>query len=111
MVKAKHIAALVGINMVYACVGIFTKLAAQQGFLSWAYIGCFAGAVAVMGLYAVLWQQVLKRVELGVAYMFKGSGLIFTMLVAALLFGEHITIANIIGSAIIITGIVLLAKS
>ena len=106
MIKAKHIAALVGINMVYACVGIFTKLAAQQGFLSWAYIGCFAGAVAVMGLYAVL-----KRVELGVAYMFKGTGLIFTMLVAALLFGEHITIANIIGSAIIITGIVLLAKS
>ena len=43
--------------------------------------------------------------------MFKGTTLIFTMLIAALLFGETITIPNIIGSVIIITGITLLARS
>ena len=103
--------ALVGINMVYASVAVFTKLAAQQDFLSWAYIGCFAGAIAVMGLYAVLWQQVLRYVEIGVAYMFKGTSLIFTMLVAAMVFGEQITTMNIVGSAIIISGVLLLARS
>lgn len=107
----RHIAILIGVNMLYACVGICTKMAAQQPMLSWPYLGWFAGAVVIIGVYAVLWQQVLRRIELSTAYMFKGTTLIFTMLIAALLFGEAITIPNIIGSVIIITGITLLARS
>jgi drug/metabolite transporter (DMT)-like permease len=79
--------------------------------MSWWYWLWFAGAVAVIGIYAMLWQQVLKRIELGTAYMFKGTSLIFTMLIAALLFGEAITVPNIIGSVIIIAGITLYAWS
>ena len=108
--QIRHVLALVGINMVYACVGVCTKLASQQQMLSWMYLFWFGAAVAVMGVYAVLWQQVLRHIQLSTAYMFKGTSLIFTMLVAALLFGEQITIPNILGSAIIISGIVLLAK-
>ena len=110
-VKPLDIVALVGINMLYACVGICTKKAALQSPMSWWYWLWFAGAVAVIGFYAMLWQQVLKRIELGTAYMFKGTSLIFTMLIAALLFGEAITVPNIIGSVIIIVGIVFLARS
>ena len=107
----KQIGALVGVNMIYACVGICTKMAALQPTGSWPYLLWFGGAVAIIALYALLWQQVLRRIELSTAYMFKGTTLIFTMLIAALLFGEHITTANIIGSLIIVTGIVLLARS
>lgn len=110
-VKPLDIVSLVGINMLYACVGICTKKAALQSPMSWWYWLWFAGAVAVIGIYAMLWQQVLKRIELGTAYMFKGTSLIFTMLIAALLFGEAITVPNIIGSVIIIVGIVFLARS
>ncbi len=105
------IASLIGVNMLYACVGICTKMASLQQMFSWRYLLWFGGAVAVIGLYAVLWQQILRRVELSTAYMFKGSTLIFTMLIAALLFGESITLPNILGSIIIITGITLLARS
>ena len=105
------ISALIGVNMLYACVGICTKMASLQEFLSWQYLLWFGGAVAIIGLYAILWQQILRRVELSMAYMFKGTTLIFTMLIAALLFGESITLPNIIGSIIIITGITLLARS
>lgn len=108
---ARGLLSLIGINLLYACVGVCTKLASQQLTFSWMYIFYFGAAIAVMGVYAVLWQQILKRIELSVAYMFKGTALIFTMLVAALLFGEQITTANILGSAIIILGITLLAKS
>lgn len=110
VVSGKHIVALVGINLLYACVGICTKMASRQGFLSWPYLLWFCGAVGIIGVYALLWQQVLKRIELSTAYMFKGTTLIFTMLIAALLFGEAITIPNIIGSVIIVTGITLLAR-
>lgn len=107
----RHIIVLIGVNMVYACVGICTKMAALQTPFSWPYLLWFAGAVAIIGIYAILWQQVLRRIELSTAYMFKGTTLIFTMLTAALLFGEAITVPNIIGSIIIITGITLLARS
>lgn len=107
----KHIIALVGVNMLYTCVGICTKMASLQPMLSWAYLFWFGGAVAIIGAYAVLWQQILRRIELSTAYMFKGTTLIFTMLIAALLFGEVITWPNIIGSIIIIVGITLLARA
>ena len=93
--------------MIYASTGIFTKYASLYPFLSWQYILSFLGAIGVMGIYAVLWQQVLKYIELSVAYMFKGTALIFTMLLAYWLFGEPITTNNIIGAAIIIFGIIL----
>ena len=111
MIKVKEIAALVGVNMVYACVGVCTKMAALQETGSWPYLLWFGGAVAIIAVYALLWQQVLRRIELSTAYMFKGTTLIFTMLIAALLFGEQITIPNIVGSIIIVTGIVILARS
>lgn len=110
-ISARDIAVLVGINMLYACTGICTKMASQQQMLSVPYILWFGGAVAVIGLYAILWQQLLRRIELSTAYMFKGTTLVFTMLIAAMLFGETITIPNIIGSIIIIVGITLLART
>lgn len=69
------------------------------------------GAISVMGLYAVLWQQVLKRIELSLAYMFKGTSIVFVMMLAHVLFDEQITWNNIAGAIIIISGIVLYANS
>ena len=105
------ILALILINLLYSTVGIFTKLASQQDFLSWGYLLSFGGAVGVIGMYAILWQQVIKRIELSTAYMFKGTTIIFTMLFAYWLFGEQITWNNILGAVIIIIGIVLFAYS
>lgn len=103
--------ALIGVNLVYACTSIFTKMASRQEILSWPYLLWIAGAVGVMGVYALLWQQVIRRMPISTAYMFKGTSLIFVLLFSALLFGEGITTNNLIGSAIIIAGIVLYAKS
>ena len=79
--------------------------------MSWNYMCGLIGTIGVMGLYAVLWQQVLKRIELSMAYMFKGTSLIFVMLLAYILFGEQITWNNFVGAIIIICGIVLYAHS
>lgn len=103
--------ALVGVNLVYACTSIFTKMASREEMLSCAYLLWIAGAVGVMGVYAILWQQVIKRMEISTAYMFKGTSLIFGLLFACFLFSEQITVTNIIGAMIIITGIALYAKA
>ncbi len=101
---------LVGINLLYACVTIFTKYASQHEFISTAYCLGLAGAIGVMGAYAIGWQQILKHIEISTAYMFKGTSLIFVMLLAWMLFGEQITLNNILGAGVIITGIALYAK-
>lgn len=101
---------LVGINLLYACVTLFTKYAAQQEFISMPYCLALSGAIGVMGMYAMCWQQVLKYIDLSTAYMFKGTSLIFVMLLAYVLFGEEITIMNIIGAVVIVFGITLYAK-
>ena len=86
-------------------------MASRHELLSWPYFLWITGAVAVMGLYALQWQQVIAKMPLSMAYMFKGTSLVFVLLISALLFGESITTNNMIGSAIIIAGIVLYAKS
>ena len=103
--------ALIGINLVYACTYMCMKMASPHVFLSTPYILWILGAVGVMGVYAVLWQQVLARVPLSTAYMFKGTSLVFVLLLSALLFQEGITWQNVLGSLIIVSGIILYAKS
>jgi len=111
MLHAKHIFALLAVNLLYASTSLFSKYAAQQEFMSLTYCLGLCGAVGVMGLYAICWQQILKRIELSTAYMFKGTSLIFVMLLAALFFSEQITLMNIIGAIVIVIGIILYAKS
>lgn len=102
---------LLGVNLIYACTSIFTKMASKQLFMSWPYLLWIAGAVLVLALYALFWQKIIARMPLSTAYMFKGTSLVFVLVISALLFGEAITYANIIGSVIIIAGIVLFAKA
>ena len=108
--NVKHIIALIAVNLLYAGSSVFSKFASQQEIGSAAYCLGLAGAIGVMGAYAICWQQILKRVELSTAYMFKGTSLIFVMLFAFALFGEQISIMNIIGAVVIIIGITLFAK-
>lgn len=102
--------ALIGVNLVYASTAICTKLVSGYSFLSWQYLLWLCAAVGVMGVYALCWQQIIRRMDISTAYMFKGTALIFTILFSALLFGETISWNNIIGSIIIVGGIVLYAK-
>lgn len=101
---------LVGINLLYAFVTLFTKYAAQHEFFSMSYCMGLCGAIGVMGAYAICWQQILKRIDLSTAYMFKGTSLIFVMLLAFVIFRETITLYNIIGATVIILGIILYAR-
>ena len=69
------------------------------------YGSCFL----VLGLYAVLWQQVLKRMPLTVAYPNRAVTVPLGMLWGALLFGEAVTLNMILGATVIICGVVLMA--
>ena len=97
------------VNLTNACTAIFIKSASQCQFNSLPYLLWMAGGVYVISIYAPLLQQIIKRMRLSVAYMFKGRSLIFVPLLSALIFDEAITPQNIIGAVFIIVGIVMFA--
>lgn len=106
----KYIILLV-INFIFSTVSIFTRIAAEYEFLSIQYLCMLGVAVLILGIYAISWQQIIKRMPISEAYMFKGTSIVFVLLLSAWLFEENITWQNIVGSIIIILGIALFAKS
>ena len=103
--------ALIGAFLIYSFAPILSKAASAHGFLSLPYLLYLGCAVFTLGVYAIIWQQIIKRIPVSDAYMFKGTSIIFVLLLSHLLFGEAITLQNGIGAAIIIGGIALYAKA
>ena len=109
--KAVQYIALIAVYLFYASISLLLKFTGLQQPLSLYWCLGFVGLVATLGVYAVAWQQILKRVDLGVAYMFKGVSLIFIMLLLYMCYGEPITPVKLIGTALIVVGIALYAKA
>ncbi len=65
----------------------------------------------VYGLSALLWLFVLARVDVSVAYAFVALGFLMVMALGALVFGEPITWRKLLGTALVATGIWLVATS
>lgn len=59
----------------------------------------------------VVWLMVLSRAEVSLVYPLTSLGYVFTVLVAYLFLGEHVSIIRIFGVVIIILGVFVLAKS
>ena len=103
----KWLAGLLLVFLVYSSANIFMKLSSSGDNLI-ATLFFLVCAFGVLGIYAILWQQILKHVSLTTAFMFKSITVIYGMLFAAMLFKEHITMNNMIGAVLIITGIIIL---
>ena len=102
--RLKQILLLQCVVLLYTTSGIFAKLASSQGFLSFGFILFYGAEIFVLGIYAILWQQIIKRTELSLAYANRAIALLWSMLWAFLFFGETITLKNIIGVIIVIIG-------
>lgn len=94
--------------LIYSLGGIFTKLASRYFFLSKEFIFLYSLMMLIMVSYAILWQLILKKLSLSVAFSNKAIAVIWGMLWGALVFGEHITSGKIIGAVLIIIGIIVM---
>ncbi len=97
--------------MIYALSSVAGKLAAQEPVFSLKFILWYGGMIALLGVYAVGWQQVIKHMDLTAAYAAKAATVIWGFLFGILLFHETITPGKIIGLVLITAGIILYAKA
>ncbi|SHJ08756.1 EamA-like transporter family protein [Clostridium amylolyticum] len=99
------IAMLQAIIVIYTTTGIFAKKASSYDVLSKEFILYYGLEIFILGIYAILWQQIIKKFQLSVAYVNRAVALLWSLLWSVIFFKEAITLNNILGAAIIIIGI------
>lgn len=108
MKKLKPYIILHIILLIYSMGGIFSKTAASKEFLSLGFCFNYGMVILILGIYALLWQQVIKMLPLNVAYSNKAVTIVWGMLWGTVFFNEQITLCNIIGSLLVIAGVVIM---
>lgn len=91
--------------LVYSFSSVCSKYASQQEFLSVKFILYYGTVIALLGVYAIFWQQILKRLPLVTAYANKAVTVIWGLIWGMLFFDEKITVFKVIGCLIIIVGV------
>ena len=98
--------------LLFSGTGIFSKMAAnninENGIFSlWTFV---LGGLMLLncGIYAIFWQQNLKHFEVNVAYAHRAVYNIWSLLWAFIIFSETITVGNIVGTILIMAGVLVI---
>lgn len=106
--QIKDILMLQIVFFIYSINSVVAKFASAQEPFSLNFVLLYGLELCVLGVYAILWQQLIKRMELSVAYSNKAVVLLWAMVFGALLFKEQITLTKVAGILLVIVGIVVL---
>lgn len=93
--------------IVYTLSGVAGKLASGHPFLSFPFIAFYGLEILILGVYALVWQQIIKKVDLSIAFANRSLSLLWSMLWSACIFHETITLQNMLGIAVVIVGVLL----
>lgn len=105
--NTKTILALNVLLMFFSLGGIFSKLASKQPFLSLKFILCYGILLLIMFVYAIGWQQVIKRLPLTTAYANRAVTIVWGIIWGLLIFNEKLNAGKVIGAFIVIAGVIL----
>ncbi len=93
------------ILLLYSLGSVCSKIAAGHPFLSLPFILAYGMVLVIMFSYALVWQQVLKRFDLTVAFANKAVVIIWGIVWGVVFFHEKITWNMMAGALIIMIGI------
>ena len=93
--------------MVFSTSGVLSKLASGKVFLSWPFLLLYGGVIALLGIYALGWQQVLKRIPLSAAYANKAVTVVWGCIWGLLIFREQLSLGKAVGGMLVLAGIAL----
>ena len=94
--------------LIYSISSVVSKFASDKEMLSMEFILLYGLDILVLGIYALLWQQVIKKFELSIAYANKAVTLVWALIWGICLFHEQITAGKIIGIILVMIGIFIL---
>ena len=95
--------------LIYAFYAVLGKVASTKQIFSPAFIVIYCAVFLILMVYAIIWQQVLKKIPLIIATANKTITIVWGILFGRIFFGEKITLNMIIGGAVILAGILILS--
>lgn len=93
--------------MLYSVSGIFSKLAAEETGITLRFCLYYGGIIGLLGIYAIGWQQIIKRIPLTTAFANKAITVVWGIIWGLLFFHETITWGKLLGAALVIAGVAL----
>ncbi len=95
----------------YSLSNVCSKMAAKEEFLSFKFILFYGCIIAILGVYAIVWQQILKHIPLTTAFCNKAVGIIWGIMWGVILFAETVKWNMIVGAVIVIIGVIIVVKA
>ena len=89
---------------------VFGKLASGHPTMSLPFLLWYAADIAVLGIFAILWQQILKKMPLSIAYSNRPLVTILGVFYGVFIFGDRLSLTAVIGIIVILAGIYLVVS-
>ena len=96
---------------VYSLSDVASKKASGTTFLSPGFVLLYAAVLGLLAVYAIGWQQVIKRMPLSSAYANRAITVVWGIFWGYVVFGEAVSVGKLVGAALIICGVVLFARA
>ena len=103
----KNIVLLQAVVIVYTLSSVVAKFATGKELFSFSFFLFYGLEVMILGIYAVLWQQMIKKFDLSVAYANRAMALLWSAIWALLLFHERLNVKQVLGIVLVILGTVI----
>lgn len=105
MKKAGNLIILHIMFMLFSLGAVASKTAANSEFLSLRFFFFYGIVLVGLAIYAIVWQQMLKRLPLVTAYANKAVTVVWGIIWGRVFFGEAVTPRKVIGAIIVISGV------
>lgn len=97
--------------VLYSLTDLFGKMAASFAFDDLRFYLLYGAVLAVLFLYAIGWQQVIKRLPLTTAFSNRAITVLWGLVWGVLFFQEELNPLKLLGAAIVVAGVVLYSRA
>lgn len=106
-ISIKNILVLQAVVVIYTLSSVVAKFATGQELFSFSFFLFYGLEIVILGVYAILWQQMIKRFDLSVAYANRAMALLWSAVWAIVLFRDTLALKQVIGIAFVVLGTVI----
>lgn len=107
-VSIKDLIILQVVFLIYSMSSLVAKFASGNDVMSVKFVLFYGLELVILGVYAILWQQVIKKFELSVAYANKAICLLWALVWSIVIFHDDLKWNQVVGILIVMAGIVIL---
>lgn len=97
---------LQAVVIIYTFTSIVGRVASGAQILSLQFVLFYGLDIVILGIYAICWQQMIKKFDLSIAYANRAMAVLWTAVWSILIFGDRLSVNQIVGIIIVMIGTV-----